>query len=207
MILVSLQWCQAQEFRMLSEPVIKVSTKVSSKYSLDFGIENRNIILENHDVQYAVKHIQLTHFSYFKLENNKQLGFGAQYRFQQNFNASKENEFRLQQQFQFQNKLANHRFRTEQRIHNTYTNYRFRYQLKYSIPLDAASKSLDIATEALFQIGKIRDPQLEHRVTTSYNFPIHKTIEMQLGVQYRLSDYSNKLAHELFLLTTVSMSL
>lgn len=207
---MSIQLCHPQEFNVFSEPIVEVSSQLSPKYTIKFGIENRNVLLKDDELEYTVKHLQFTHFSNYKLGDTKSIGFGMQYRFQRDFDSSKENEFRLQQQFQFGKKDITHRFRTEQRLYDSYSNYRFRYQIGYQFVINNHSKaatSLDISTESLLEIGLIKRPELEHRVTITYNVPIHSTIDIELGAQYRLSDYSNDLTHELFMITSLTIEL
>src|SRR5690606_21217534 len=125
-----------------------------------FGVENRNIIYREGEMNYQVKQIDLSHRSEFQVHLEYALGFGLQYRIEQAFDRDEENEFRLQEQFVYtpNNSKFNtkHRFKVEQRFYASETKHRMRYRLGYTFPLSEGKSSqpyLKAETECLLELA------------------------------------------------------
>lgn len=205
LLVLGLLQCKAQgNFTSFFEPEIEINYTVSQKYSQSFGIENRNVIYKDLNVGYVVKQIDVSHFLAFKLKENQTIGFGVQYRFENTFDGSEENEFRFMQQFQWENVNSGYaiisRIRNEQRIYASNIKFRLRYKLglKYFLK-DTTNTYIKTEAEALLELAQIQKPEMEQRISAFYGFPVFPNTDFEIGAQYRLVDYTQDLGHELFI--------
>ncbi|WP_419212073.1 DUF2490 domain-containing protein [Maribacter sp. X9] len=202
---------KAQEnFTSFFEPEIQINYDVSPKYSHSFGIENRNIFYEDSYLGYEAKQLDVSHFSEFKLAETKAIGLGIQYRFENTFDGSEENELRIMQQFEWKNVKSSfaitHRLRTEQRLYASTTKYRLRYEFGLAFPLNTTTY-LKTETETLFELANIQKPELEQRISAAYGFTVCSNTGLEIGTQYRLADYTQDLGHELFIVIGIEIDL
>lgn len=204
---------RAQEkFTFFLEPEIEINYNVTSTYSHSFGIENRNILYEDSHLGYAVKQIDVSHFSEFKLKENQAIGLGIQYRFENTFDGSEENELRFMQQFEWENVKSRYTFksrlRNEQRIYASTIKYRLRYEFGLKYPLNSITNTyLKTEAETLFELSKTQKPELEQRISAVYGFTVFPKTDLEIGAQYRLADYTQKLSHELFIVIGIAINL
>jgi hypothetical protein len=185
------------------EPGIEIGYQVTDRYAHSFGLENRNYIYKDSDLEYAVKQLDVSHFSKFDLRRGHVVGFGIQYRLENWFNGRAENELRLMQEYEWKSIGIDNRFRNEQRFFASGTKYRLRYELGVTFPLieSAATETyLKIDTESLFEIGNAQKPELEQRFGSGFGQKFSEQWLFEIGIQYRLTDYTQKLGHEIFLI-------
>jgi len=205
----------AQEnFTAVFEPEVSFWYKVSPNYTHSFDIENRNFFYYDGRYNYQVKHLEISHSSILSLNERQAIELGLQYRFNENFIASEENEFRLFQAFQWSNNYEtmsiSHQFQNEQRIYASTTKFRGRYELALTFPFKDNSKSLQYfksETEALFEVAKTQKPEYEQRLSGLLGWKLSKTINFETGLQYRLGDYTQDLSHELFVVFATEIRL
>lgn len=196
------------------EPEIELAYKVSSFYSQSYSIENRNFIYQNSKFEYIVKHLEFAHSSSFSIKENQNISIGIQYRFEENFIETEENEFRLIQSYNWQSNPSkldiNQSLRSEQRFYNSTTKYRLRYEFGLKLfkgKLTHANSYLRMETESLFEISKTQKPELEQRLTSIYGLEFNKETSFEIGLQYRLANYTQNLGHEIFLITGLNLQL
>lgn len=204
---------QAQ-FKAYFEPSVEISYQISSNYSQSFGVENRNVIYREGEMDYQVKQIDLSHESEFQVHPEYALGFGLQYRIEHAFDRDEENEFRLQEQFVYtpNNSKFNtkHRFKVEQRFYASETKHRMRYRLGYTFPLSEGNSSqpyLKADTESLLELANSQKPEFEQRLGVGIGWSINSKTKLEVGAEYQLEDYTQDLLHELFLLVNLGITL
>mgnify|MGYP003128786697 FL=1 len=198
------------------QPQIAINYPVSGSYSHNFSIANRNYIFDNEEFTLKGRQLDVVHFSNLKVRDNQSIALGVQYRFRSNFE-NRENELRLTQQYNITNQpfaiRYGHRFRTEQRITNSLTTHRFRYRFALDFPL--VGEKLDVgepyfvgSLENLLSVAKYNAPQYDARLSGQVGWQLNGGIKFQVGVEYRMEDYSAGVPqHILFLLTSAQISL
>lgn len=216
-VLVSSFLLQAQDNTTVYwQPQVSLNYKVSPLYAQNFSITNRNYVYKNEEIKLAVRQIDLAHFSNLTIDFNKSVGLGVQYRFRENFETDRNNELRLTEQFNTTHKIRSIRFgnrlRTEQRITPASTVHRFRYRFAADFPLeglelDTGEVYLVMTTETLLSVGKGAEPMYDQRLTTQIGWSLPKGMKLQLGIQYRLEDYTRNSEHVFFFLNSLVMSL
>ncbi|WP_432411729.1 DUF2490 domain-containing protein [Rasiella sp. SM2506] len=199
-------------FTSFFEPEIELKYAVTERYTQSFGIENRNFIYRNTNTTYTVKQIDISHFSEFAIKENQSVAIGIQYRFEETFNKTEENELRFMQQWEWENRYSNfivkNRVRNEQRVYASTTKYRIRYELGFKFPLQADQKTyFKTETEALFELAKTQKPEFEQRATAVYGFIVLPKTNLEVGLQYRLAEYTQTIGHEVFAILGVEISL
>ncbi|TXD81799.1 DUF2490 domain-containing protein [Subsaximicrobium wynnwilliamsii] len=201
-LIVGLLKMHSQErFTAFFEPEFELTYQVTQHYEYSFGIENRNFVYKSARSDYEVKQVDLSHFSTFRLPSNSSIGLGVQYRFETMFDASEENELRLMQAYQwlmFSNRLEN-RFRTEQRFYKSTTKYRFRQEFALKFPLEGSVLShFKTEAESLFELASSQKLELEQRFSIAFGINLAPKTSMTFAAQYRLANYTQVPAHELF---------
>lgn len=212
LLLVIFKSVAQENFISFFEPEIEINYTINEAYKHSFGIENRNFIYKNYDLRYSVKQIDVSHFSEFTIKENQFIGLGIQYRFEESFNKTEENELRFMQEWEWGNQLGNfnikNRLRNEQRLYASTIKYRLRYELGLKFWLLASQETyLKTETETLFELAKTQKPELEQRVTVLYGFRLLPKTALELGAQYRLADYTQNLGYELFMVLGLEISL
>lgn len=195
------------------QPQFAVNYPVSGAYSHNFAIANRNYTYENNEFSFRVKQLDLTHFSKLEIQDNQSIALGIMYRFYTN----RENELRFTQQYNITHKpfavRFGHRFRAQQRITNSLTTHRFRYRFALDFPLvgeelDPGEPYFVGSFENLLSVAERNDPEFDIRLVGQVGWQLDGGIKFQLGVEYRMEDYSSSLPQNiLFLLTSAQLSL
>lgn len=208
--------CVGQEnFTTYWQPSAAVNYDVTSMYSHNFSLQNRNYIYNNESVSIEVRQIDAIHFSKLDIKDNQSLAFGVLYRFRKNFDVGT-NELRLTQQYNlnFKPKIVRygHRIRSEQRISKENTIHRFRYRFSLDFPLQG--EKLDVGEpyfvgnfESLLSVAKEQRPQYDVRFALNFGWKLTEKTKLQIGTEYRFEDYSQNLEQVLFFLTGLNLSL
>jgi len=198
------------DFTVFFEPEISIDYTVTERYSHSFSIENRNYISKNNRFNFEAKQLEIAHFSNIEYKSGHQFGLGIQYRFEKTFTKTEENEFRLMQQYSWMHKNSNlklkNRVRNEQRIYHSETKYRLRYELGFTFYLNETSSYFKAETETLIAWSKLKKPEFEERISSVFGWQF-QYYNLEVGVQYRLSDFTQQLGHELFFVTGLNVSL
>lgn len=203
------------DFSSFLEPEISVNWNRPNRWSFNFAFGNRDIFYKNEETQFTVQHVELTHFTSYEVGFYGKVSLGLRYRFREMFDNSNQDEIRVVQQYSRErsyNRVAlAHRFRLEERFRER-TTFRNRYRFSVEFPLngDRVDKNeffLVTETEALWSLGKNEIPSFEQRFSTSLGRSISRDMKLELGTEYRLDDYTNDTAGELFFYTQLSISI
>jgi len=212
-----LQTVSGQEnFTAYFQPQIAVNYKVAGLYYQNFSVLSRNYIYDREELLFKGRQLDITHFSNLKIRDNQSIALGIKYRFRNNFE-DKENELRFTQQYNITHKphivRFGHRVRAQQRITNSLTVHRFRYRFAMDFPL--IGEKLDLGEpyfvgsfENLLSVAKSNAPQYDIRLSCQVGWQLDRDIKFQMGLEYRMEDYSSVLPQNiLFLLTSAQLSL
>lgn len=204
-------WSQ-ENFESFFEPEIEIGYQVTNAYSHSFSLENRNLIYKKDELQFQVKQIEFGHTSTFHLTTYFEIGLGMQYRFENIFDASEENEFRLLQEFIWRKEQPTtsfkYRLRNEQRFYASTTKYRIRHEIGFKFPFKSRNTNyLKLETEALLELANTQRPELEQRTGILLGNAIFHQTNLEMGLQYRLADYTQDLVHELFFVLGLEIEL
>lgn len=198
------------------EPYIKLEYKVTGVYSHKFIVEERINWYSKENLNANITQLDLAHFSTFKLSDKSALALGVQFRFEENFDKTQENELRFTEEYKYSYKIQNskiqHRLRSEQRITTSSTSHRIRYKWGLTYPLKRnkinLSKIYVIANlETLLTLSQFKKPKYQQRIGTGIGWYLNKFTKLELVAEYRLDDFANNLDHELFLVTGVNLNL
>lgn len=199
-----------------TQPQISLNYSLTPVYGHNFSITQRVFFLNPPEAMFLTRHLDLAHFSNFKLPGHASLGFGILYRFREAFEDRDVNELRLTQQANFtfhqQSLRFGHRFRSEQRILPSITIHRFRYRFAVDGPLQGAN--LDFRElywighiEGLMSVGKGIGPIYGLRASAWLGYLANDTIRLQVGTEYRRIVSGNEGQSVLFLLSALILNL
>ncbi|MFT5738571.1 MAG: hypothetical protein ACI9SG_002927 [Maribacter sp.] len=198
------------------QPDVGINYKVTPNYAHNFSLAKRSYILKEDQTQFAVRQLDVVHFSNLKIGTDKSFGLGVQYRFRDIFERTKENELRFVQQYNVTKstrglRLGN-RFRSEQRITKSSTIHRFRYRFALDFPLqgeelDVGESYIVVSTEALLSVAKATVPEYDQRLTANLGWLLDQNTKLQIGAEYRTENYTQGTEHVFFLLTSIVLSL
>lgn len=205
-----------EKFNGFYEPYIKLDYDVSKNFSQEFILEERTIWYDDESFKFDVKQIDLAHFSKLKLSDKNAVAVGIQYRFRENFDKDKENELRFTEEYSYSTKLKatefEHRVRAEQRITSSETSHRFRYNFAVNRSFNGTEIKKGNAymigdLETLLLVSKSSKPEYEQRIGAGVGFAVSDLMKIELVTEYRLSDFTQDLVHELYFVTGLKISL
>ena len=200
---------------ILSEPDLSVNHKISDQYKLNFGLTTRQIILNENELFFKNRQVDISHFSTFRLGFDDSASLGIMYRNRSLFEDSS-NELRFTQQYNFISHLRInrfvHRIRAEQRIFKHITVHRFRYNLALETALnghfvDVGETYFINSIESLYSISSQFSPELDFRFSSQLGWRLSKSQDLQVGLQYRSEKINQQIEHILFILTKFSISI
>lgn len=198
------------------EPFITLEYDVNDKLSQEFTLENRTIWYDKENVTFEIKQFDLAHFSKLKLNDENELAAGIQYRFRENFGRDEENELRFTEEYTFSAKPKatefKHRLRAEQRFTSSETSHRFRYNLAINRSFNGTEIKKGNTyvigdMETLLTIAKTNKPEYEQRLGAGVGWALSDHLKIEIVTEYRLSDFTRNLVHELYLVTGMKISL
>ncbi|MCB7481663.1 DUF2490 domain-containing protein [Christiangramia sediminis] len=204
-----------EDFSVYAEPEFSLNIESDSRWSYNFGVGNRNLILQNETDQLRVQHLELSQFTSYEVGFYSKLSLGLRYRFREVFEDSREDEIRITQQYgrsrKFNRVKIAHRIRFEERFREQ-TSFRSRYEFSVEFPLsgdrvDEKEFFMVTNTEALWSMGKQQKPSFEHRFGISVGNELFRNTKLDIGLEYRLDDYTQATTHELFILTGINLSI
>ena len=203
------------DLSIYAEPEFSLNLDQPNRWSFNFELGNRNLVLENEKGIFEARHLELSHFTSYEIGFYSKLSLGLRYRFRELFDDSQQDEVRITQQYGRSRKydllkLA-HRVRFEQRLREE-TSFRSRYEFSLEFPLngtriDRYEFFMVLNTEALWSIGKAQKPSFEQRIGFAIGNEIFQNTKADLGLEYRLDDYTNETASEIFITTGVTISI
>lgn len=205
-----------EKFNGFYEPYIKLDYDVNKNLSQEFTLEERTIWYDDESFKFEVKQIDLAHFSKLKLSDKNAVAVGIQYRFRENFDKNKENELRFTEEYSYTTKPKatefEHRVRAEQRITSSETSHRFRYNFAVNRSFNGTEIKKGNAymigdLETLLTVAKTSKPEYEQRIGAGVGFAVSDLMKIELVTEYRLSDFTQDLVHELYFVTGLKISL
>lgn len=197
-----------------SETEIEFTLERDKKIYHTLEFASRGLLRESLNGQktsgYQHEFVELTYAPVYKITENKEFSFGIRYRWSNTFDASEVNEIRLIPEYSFSHLAGNfelsHTGRVEQRFEGSQYTFRPRYEAEISRDLSSIF-SAEISTEALWSISPQTKPELEQRFALEIENASIKNIEMIIGFEFRLEDYTNELEHEFFILSGANIQL
>lgn len=198
------------------EPYIMVDYNVSKNFSQEFILEESTIWYGDDSCRFDVTQIDLAHFSKLEISDKNAGAIGIQYRFNENFDKDKENELRFTEEYTHTTKPKTteyeHRVRAEQRITSSETFHRLRYNFAVYHPFNGTEIKKGNAymigdLETLLTVAKSTKPEYEQRIGAGVGLAINESIKIELVTEYRLSDYTQNLLHEIYIVTGFKISL
>lgn len=198
------------------EPYIKVEYDVTKSFSQEFILEDRTIWYDKESVTFEIKQVDIAHFSKLKLNDKNAVALGLQYRFRENFANDKENELRFTEEYSFSTKPKatefEHRLRAEQRFTPSETSHRFRYNFAVTRSFNGSEIKKGNAymigdLETLLTVAKTSKPEYEQRIGAGIGWVLSDLMKIEVVTEYRLSDFTQNLVHELYLVTGMKISL
>ncbi|GEM_PF-927678 len=205
-----------ERFNGYYEPYVKVGYDVTNNFSQEFIVENRTIWYDKERATFEMKQVDVAHFSKLKLSDKNAVAVGLQYRFRENFAKSRENELRFTEEYTFTTKPKatelEHRIRAEQRITSSETSHRFRYNVAITRSFNGSEIKNGNAymigdLETLLTVAKDTKPEYEQRIGAGVGWLLSDLLKIELVTEYRLSDFTQNLVHELYFVTGLKISL
>ena len=198
------------------EPYVKVGYDVTKNFSQEFILEDRTIWYDKESFTFEIKQVDIAHFSKLKLNDQNAVAVGVQYRFRENFAKNKENELRFTEEYTFSTKRKatefEHRLRAEQRFTPSETSHRFRYNFAVTRSFNGSDIKKGNAymigdLETLVTVAKIAKPEYEQRIGAGVGWVLSDNMKIEVVTEYRLSDFTQNLVHELYFVTGMKISL
>ena len=207
---------QAQnDTEMFHEHEFVARHSVTKAYSINFALSSRAFVFTEDDLTYRMRQVQLSHFSTLKLDLRHSIGLGLMYRNRDVFETSS-NEMRLTQQFNRKTVSRiwrlGHRFRSEQRFYDDYTEFRFRYRFAMDVPLqglklDVGETYLVVTNEGLLTNSKPNKPEIEYRFSPSVGILLSEDLNLEFGLELRLDKLNIATEDTVFLNTSVELKI
>lgn len=214
-LFVSLNGHSQNDTEVSHENVFAIRHSFSNSHNANFELSSRAFMYTEDETVYRLQQLQLSHFSTYKLDLKQSVALGLMYRNRDAFEDSS-NEIRLTQQYNYKTisrtfRLG-HRFRSEQRFYDDFTAFRFRYRLAIDVPLqglklDVGETYLVVTNEGLFTTTKVRKPEIGYRISPSLGILVSKDLNIEFGLELRLSELNIKTEESVFLNTSVEFSL
>lgn len=205
-----------EKFTGYYEPYIQLEYDLTETYSHEFTIEDRTYWYDDKGFKVNIKQLDLAHFSSFKLNDKNALALGLQYRFEENFGGNGENELRFTEEYTYTTKPRatefEHRVRAEQRITPSATSHRFRYNFAMARPfigneIDTGEAYFMGNLETLLTVANSAGPDYEQRIGAGIGWSLTDFAEFEIVAEYRFSDFTRDLGHELFFVTGLNFML
>lgn len=214
-LFVSLSSHTQNDTEVSHENVFAIRHSFSNSYNANFELSSRAFMYTEDETVYRLQQLQLSHFSTFKLDLKQSLALGLMYRNRDAFEDSS-NEIRITQQYNFKTisrtLRLGHRLRSEQRFFDNFTAFRIRYRFAIDVPLqglklDVGETYLVITNEGLLTTTKVRKPEIGYRLSPSLGILVSKDLNIEFGLELRLSEINIKTEESIFLNTSVELSL
>ena len=204
------------KFNGYYEPYIELGFDITENYALEFTVEERTILYDEESFKFKVQQIDLSHSSKLKLDDKNSFAVGIQYRFEENFIKSEENELRITEEYtySFQPKATDFEFRirAEQRLTSSAISHRFRYNFAASRSLkgqniDRGEAYITGDLETLLTLAKAYLPEYEQRIGAGIGWAFSNFLKLEFVTEYRLADFTKNITHKLFFITGIKLTL
>lgn len=198
------------------EPEVSVDYTVFQDYSHSNSFSSRLFVYEEPDFTLRARQLEISHFSDLRVRSNKSIALGILYRFRDAFEPGEGNELRLTEQFnqtgEWGTFRTGHRLRLEQRFKDPYIEHRLRYRFALDTPLSGQELNrneayLIVNTETLLTLGRGNKPEYDQRFETTIGWWAAEKMKIEMGLQYRMDDFTRQVGHVLFFLSAIELSL
>lgn len=215
MLFVSLNSYGQNTTEVFHENVFALRHSFTKSYNANFELSSRAFMYTGEDVVYRLRQLQLSHFSTFKIDLKQSFALGLMYRNRDAFESSS-NEIRLTQQYNYKTisrtLRLGHRLRSEQRFYDDFTTFRFRYRFAIDMPLqglklDVGETYLVVTNEGLLTIANVMKPEVGYRISPSLGILVTQDLNIEFGVELRLSEINIKTEESVFFNTSVELNL
>lgn len=207
---------ESQNVKGFIQPQIDLNWEPpTGRWSYHFALGNKDLLYEENDTKFEVQHLEITHLTAYEIGFYGKVALGIRYRWRELFDESKRDELRLMQQYShkrnFNRLVIAYRFRLEERFREN-TGFRSRYRFSAEFPfngdrVDSNEFFLIVETEALWSLGKYQIPSFDQRMGLYIGNRIFQNVAGEVGLEYRLKDYTKNTNSELLLSTTLSISI
>lgn len=198
------------------QPQITFKYKITPLYTHVNGLEERHFFNRDGSSFWKTQQLDLFHFSQLRILDNQSIAVGIQYRFREMFEKRANDELRFTEQYAYNRRgfsvRYGHRFRAEQRIETGQTTHRFRYRFMLDFPV--TSQTLDVneiyialGTESLHSISSSIKPEWDQRLIIDFGWFLTKSINIELGFEHRIENYTSKVAQKLFFNSGLNFSI
>jgi len=213
---------QAQNFTGLLNPEASLTIKNESPWSYSFGTAYRNSIYShietdselNKKLKFNGQFLEFNHYTNLQVASNHKFSAGIRYRFIETF-TGKENETRFIEQYTYSKKYEGfkiaHRIRLAQRLREK-TTFRTRYRFSVTVPLsgenvDSKKISLVNSAEGVWEFGSDEIANFGVRYSTYFGFEIFENTNFNLGLEYRYRNFTQDPYTQLFLVSSLKISI
>ncbi len=84
--------------------------------------------------------------------------------------------------------------------------HRLRYDIEYTVPMNQ-NFSVGLGTEALYAISSELKPEVGQRFSIGLETTYFHNLELGLGLEYRMENYTHNLSHEFFIISGFTLKL
>ncbi len=198
------------------QPQAAITYNVSDNYSHNFGLANRNFLLNAGTEEFRVRQVDLNHFSKWTIKDNQSISLGLLWRNSKIFDEDRANEVRFTEQYNIVYRPINvryaHRLRAEQRIFSDLTIHRFRYRFGIDFPLQG--QKLDVgeayslwSVEGISNVAAGRESLYSARLRGGLGWRYGQKSRLQFAMEYRLVNFTRSSFHVFLLETALIMGL
>ncbi|MAZ27870.1 MAG: hypothetical protein CL868_12435 [Cytophagaceae bacterium] len=201
--------CSAQVDLYL-QPEISINYTPLNRWSFNFGVGNRTLVVQDGVDKWKAQHLEFTHFTSYESGFYSKISLGLKYRNRDWFDPARGDEYRITQQYSharsYNSLRVSHRIRFEQRLYTHETVYRARYRIGIDTPLQGLALNTgefygSLTTEILYSISHNARPELDQRITTSLGNQIMDGLKLQLGLEYRFENHIHENSQRILLTT------
>lgn len=189
-------------------PTLSVAYPINKKISQKIDLESRNFTYLNNEYQLKAKHLEILNSTKLRLSETKSAAIGVRYRVELDKNS--ENEFRLHQQYEWQKNKASifqQRLRMEERIYRSQTKFRLRYKSGFAFDMESFCDVLNLSNELMVELTKYARSDYEERLLAEAEWELKDKTKLAVGTQYRLSDFTHKPSHNIFITAGLTFNL
>ncbi len=198
---------------LLWEPEFDITLPSDNSWEFTFGLANRYLFQSDLNDERILEddqqHFELNQFTTYKTSSNAAFSLGFRYRFREIFEGSRQDEFRIIEQFTYKHRgtflTPAHRIRFEQRFREL-TIYRLRYRIGIAQPLNE-DFGLSFSTEFLYSMVKDLRPETDQRFTLKIGNSSFRNLDLSAGVELRREDYTGAPSSEIYILSSASIQL
>ena len=210
-----------KQTRFVWESTAALNYKVAENWTFNTSLAKRSIwstVGPNRDQRLTgdLSFVEVNHFATYRVNTAIGVSAGYKYRWRAPFEALREYEHRLTQQFAYKHitkvvRLVS-RLRAEQRIGSDSFAHRYRYRLSADMPLSGETLNaqefyLVASNEILYEAVNVEVNTWENRMSGSIGFLLSPDLKVEMNLTYRLEDISRTVQDFVFIHTNLFINL